>query len=882
MNFLLSQKLSFFLFLLMFFTVSHAQSIEKRIYNTTFTPNPPEIDGYMIDSCWNLVNWGSDFVQVLPYDGRPPSKQTSFKILYDQNNLYVFIRAFDSEPEKISRRLSRRDHFDGDMVEINIDSYYDQQTAFSFTAMASGTKGDEAVTEDGNQWDASWDPVWYLKTSIDTMGWCAEMKIPFSQLRFGKKMNHVWGIQVMRHIFRLEERSKWQFIPKGSPGQIHLFGELHGIGNLKPKRQIELLPYTVGRFERFEKEVSNPFLEGKSGNLSFGLDGKAAIANDLTLDFSVNPDFGQVEADPSEVNLTAYETYFSEKRPFFVEGKSIFEFQPSAMHVRNKTFSDDLFYSRRIGRPPRYVNESTGSVYCDIPQWTTILAAMKLSGKTKNGLSVGVLESITSREKVNIDSAGIRNTETAEPLTNYFAGRLQKDINKGETILGGMITAVNRKIDNPALDFLHSAAYAGGFDFKHSWNERTWYTAGNVLFSYVQGNEEALLATQESSARYFQRPDADYLSVDSSLTSLAGYGVTARLGRTSNKRWQFETSISLRSPGLEYNDMGYMQYADMIHHGTWVGYYLREPFSVFRDFYLNLNYWMYWNFSGELLSTLANLNFNSHFKNLWSIDCSFTRMNEYISTTLLRGGPSFTLPGGEDINLFMSTHQSKKISFYAGNYYSIGDSHSYLYKEYWTGITIRPVNAISVSFEPAYYIQNNHLQYVRTLHTGNETRYIFAELDQKTLSFSFRLNITIRPELTVEYYGQPFVSAGKYFNYKKITYPDAPVFRDRYHAFTESEVVSDLSDNTIRFDDDANGTYDFTIDNPDFNFKQFRSNLVIRWEYIPGSTLYLVWSQGRTTQTSGGRFSYGNDMQDLFQTIPHNVFLLKFSYRLFL
>jgi hypothetical protein len=878
MKLIILKRLAVSLILIVLFSSGYSQTIEKKTYQTAFTHEAPYIDGMMNDSCWNMVDWGGDFTQTQPYDNKPPSQQTSFKILYDDNNLYVFIRAFDTESKKISRRMSRRDNFDGDMVEINIDSYYDQQTAFSFTAMASGAKGDEAVTRDGNNWDESWNPVWYLKTSIDDKGWSAEMKIPFSQLRFGKKEEHVWGIQLMRHIFRLEERSTWQFIPKGSPGIVHLYGELHGINNIKPKRQIELLPYAVGRIERFGKQAGNPFMDGKSSDFSGGLDGKAAITNDLTLDFSINPDFGQVEADPSEVNLTAFETYFSERRPLFVEGKNIYEFNPSNTIVISNLGTDNLFYSRRIGRYPHYYPSVSDSEYVDMPESSRILGALKLSGKTKNGLSIGILESVTANEKALIDSAGTRRKESVEPLTNYFVGRLQKDFNKGETVLGGIFTAVNRAINDSVLNYLHTAAYTGGIDFRHNWKERTWYVAGNAEFSNVKGEEEALIATQRSSARYFQRPDANYLSVDSSLTSLAGYGGTIKLGRYSNKKLQFETSVTVRSPGLEFNDIGYMRYTDLIHHGTWVAYYLREPFSIFNNFYLNTNYWMYWNFSGKLQSTYANMNFNSQFKNRWRINGNFTRISKYTSTSLLRGGPSFTTPGGEEMNLNISTDQSKKFSFYFGNYHGIGDLNSYRYHEYWMGADMRPMNALSVSFEPEYSIQDKQLQYVKTTDMSGDPRYIFAELNQKTMSFTFRLNYTINPELSVEYYGQPFVSAGKYTDFKRITVPDADKFQNRYQIFTDAEINFNSADNLYNFDENTDGTTDYSIDNPDFNFRQFRSNLVIRWEYSPGSTLFLVWSQGRTSNASDGTFSYGSDMKDLFGVTPHNVFLLKFSY----
>jgi hypothetical protein len=864
--------------LICFFSSAWPQAIEKKTYQTSFTKIAPEIDGLMNDSCWNAVSWSGDFIQTQPTENKPPTQQTKFKILYDDNNLYVFIRAIDTEPEKISRIISRRDNFSGDMVEINIDSYYDQQTAFSFTATASGAKGDEAVSQDGDNWDSSWNPVWYLKTSIDDKGWCAEMKIPFSQLRFGNKSDHVWGIQLMRHIYRLEERSTWQFIPKGSPGMVHLFGELRGIKEIKPKKQIELLPYTVARVESFEKEEGNPFLTGKKSALSFGLDGKAAITNDLTLDFSINPDFGQVEADPSEVNLTAFESYFSERRPFFVEGKNIYEFQPSNTIVINNMGSDNLFYSRRIGRSPHNCPGLSANEHADIPESSTILGAMKLSGKTKKGLSIGILESVTANENAEIDNAGIRRKESVEPLTNYFVGRVQKDFKKGETVLGGIVTAVNRDIRNSSLNYLPAAAYTGGIDFSHKWKERTWYISGNAEFSHLKGKEEAMINTQRSSARYYQRPDANYVAVDSSLTSLTGYGGTIKFGRSSKKKIQFETSFTVRSPGLEFNDIGYMRYSDVIHHGTWVAYYLRDPFSIFNNFYLNTNYWMYWNFSGKHLSTFVNTNFSSQFKNRWRINGNFTRKGENISTNLLRGGPSFVLPGSYELNLNLSTDQSKKFKFNIGNYHGLGDVKSYRYHEYWMGLNFRPVNALSISFSPDFAIENSQLQYVETTRINNDPRYIFAQLDQKTLSFTFRLNYTFSPELSIEYYGQPFISAGKYTNFKKITTTDADKFSDRYYNFSSNEISYSTVGNTYSIDENGNGSAIYSFSNPDFNFRQFRSNLVVRWEYSPGSTVFLVWSQGRTSYDSNGIFKYGSDMKDLFGINPHNVFLIKFSY----
>jgi len=853
-------------------------TIVKRTFNTLFANNAPKTDGLLNDDCWNLVEWSSNFIQSHPAENKPPSQETAFKILYDNENLYVFIRAFDTDPDKISRIMSRRDNFNGDMVVVELDSYFDKQTAFLFAASASGAKSDEAISQDGNNGDDSWNPIWYLETSIDDKGWCAEMKIPFSQLRFGKKDAQIWGLEVSRNIYRIQETSQWQVIPKGSPGRVHLFGELNGINNIKPKHQVEIMPYAVARTERFEKIEGDPFNTGKLSKLSAGLDGKVAITNDFTLDFTVNPDFGQVEADPSEVNLTAFESYFSERRPFFVEGKNIFEFYPNQSIVIHNMYSDNLFYSRRIGRYPHNYPSVGGNEYVKMPESTTILGAMKISGKTKKGLSVGILESVTAKEEALIDNEGSRRKETVEPLTNYFTGRVQQDFNKGETTIGGIFTAVNRDIKAPTLDYLHSSAYVGGVDFRHNWKERTWYLAGNAEFSNVNGKPEALINTQTSSARYFQRPDANYLSVDSSMTSLPGYGTSLKFGRSSQKKIQFETSLTLRSPGLEFNDIGYMRYSDVIHHGTWVAYYIRNPFAIFNNFYLNTNYWMYWNFSGKLLSINTNMNFNSQFKNRWRLNGNFNRESENISTTLLRGGPSIILPGEQSFNLNIGSDPSKKLSFFIGSYHGSGDVKSSSGHEYYASINVRPLNSISISLEPGYGIQKSEMQYVNTLQVNGNPLYLFGKLDQKTLSFTFRINYTVNPELSLEYYGQPFISAGKYSAFKKITDVQANMFRDRYHTFTTDEITYSPQNNNFGVDQNGDNTEDFSFGNPDFNFRQFRSNLVVRWEYLPGSTVYLVWSQGRTSTDSDGMFSYGNDMKDLFKITPHNVFLLKFSY----
>ncbi len=867
--------LSFFLFVYLFTQPLLAQ---KKVYTTKHVnPHSPKIDGRLDDPAWDSVEWSTDFTQRLPNEGQAPSQETSFKILYDDDNLYVGVRAYDTEPEKIASQLSRRDHFPGDFVEINIDSRFDHQTAYSFTASVSGVRGDEFISQNGNNWDGSWDPIWNFKSNIDDRGWTAEMKIPFSQLRFSNKDEHIWGIQVMRNLFRKSERSIWQFVPQNSNGWVHLFGELHGLKGIKSSRQIELLPYTVGKYERFEKEEGNPFADGARSKARLGIDGKVGLSSDLILDFTVNPDFGQVEADPSQVNLTAFETYFQEKRPFFIEGRNIFNFQVARAAWGGSYSSDNLFYSRRIGRSPHYDPDTEDDEYVDFPENTSIVGAMKISGKTKSGLSIGVLESLTAREKAEIDYLGDRRQETVEPMTNYFVGRLQQDFDDGNTIIGGMFTATNRDITSSNLNYLHRSAYSGGLDLSHNWHDRIYYISGNTIFSHVRGDEEAILETQTSSRRYFQRPDAGHVEVDSSRTALSGYGGTIKFGRSGN--FQFQTGLTWRSPGLELNDSGYQRVADEINEWTWISYNFTKPFAIFHRLHLNANTHSAWNFDRDNKNNLLNTNFNTEFKNYWGLNASLTYNFESLSTSVLRGGPAAIVPGGIDANFNVNSDQRKKLHGHSSAVFCRDNEGSSAINNFCLGLTYRPTNTLDVSVHSDLNLRDDELQYVDTVEfeAENQDRYIFAEIEQKTVSLTFRVNYSLTPDLSIEYYGSPFISAAEYSKIKRITDPEADQYQDRFRIFDDSEISANDEDEAYDFDEDRDGEVDYSVDYPDFNFREYNSNLVIRWQYSAGSTLYLVWSQGRSNEVSNGEFHYRENMKDLFAIQPHNVFLIKFS-----
>lgn len=837
----------------------------------------PEIDGKITETAWNSAEWTGGFTQREPSDGKQPSEKTEFKIVYDDEALYVAIRSFDSNPELIDRRMTRRDDIDGDYVGFEIDSYFDRRTAFAFIVNAGGVKSDFLLYSDVGE-DYSWDPVWYVKTSVDSLGWLAEMKIPYTQIRFAKSEEYLWGLEVGRHIFRYDELSLWKPIPKSASGWVSQFGDLAGIHGIKPEREVELQPYVMGNVETYPGEEGNPYADGTDLGYNVGLDGKIAVTNDLTMNFTINPDFGQVEADPSVVNLTAFETFYTEKRPFFVEGQNIYSFKLTAGD--GGMAQDNLFYSRRIGRRPHYTPALIDGEYMKMPDNTTILGAFKLSGKTSNGWSVGVLESVTQEEMAKIDSEGHERKVTIEPWTNYYATRLQKDFNQGQTIIGGMVTATNRFIQDSTLDYLSDAAYTGGLDFLTYWKDRVYYLRVRGEFSYVTGSKEAITTIQESPVHFFQRPDADHLNYDPGKTSLLGHGGLIEYGKQGGGHWSYVAWVTWRSPGFELNDVGYLRQADIIQQVLWAGYQIFEPISIFRELNINFNQYSGWDFGGEFIYNGLNTNINTKFKNYWSLgtgaEYEFNNLDRYE----LRGGPAIVQPGATNLWMEASTDERKKLNFTAGTFVMWGNEQYSHSNDAWLHLNYRPFNSIQISIGPNYSKGMNQLQYVTTQEYNGSNSYILGTIDQEVVSADIRINLNITPDLTIQYWGQPFIFAGNYSEYKKATDTRADKYTDRFHVFAGQQIGFNEPDNVYNIDENMDGVIDYTFDNPDFKFSEWRSNLVLRWEYVPGSTLFIVWSQGLMNEEPVGNLSFPSDYGDLFGQQAHNVFLVKLSYRL--
>ncbi len=870
------KKYLFLLLILIPFWLS-GQEYEKRIYTTARITIPPDIDGELDDEAWSAGDWGGDFWQYEPTEAAPVNQKTEFKVLYDDNNIYVAIKAYDTAPDSIVSRMTRRDDMDGDQVVVAFDSYFDQRTAFGFGVSAAGVKGDLVWTDDGTNEDDTFDPIWYVKTSLFSWGWAAEMRIPLTQLRFSATGNQVWGFEVLRDIYRHNETDMWQPIARNASGLVHNAGLLQGLKDIKPCTQFDITPYGVAKFETYEGEEGNPWIDGTDFRLNAGLDVKIGVTNNMIMSLTVNPDFGQVEADPSEVNLTAFESYFQEKRPFFVESNNITSY--SLGLGQGSSGNDNLFYSRRIGRSPRLPYSPDNDDYTFTPSFTPIIGAAKLTGKSGNGWSVGAVEAVAAKVSTKVYNEASNETThvTAEPLANYAVGRIQKDINGGNTIIGGMLTNTIRSLDEDTEDYFHKNATSGGIDFTQYFGDKNYIFQLRTAFSNIGGTENAIARTQRSAIHNFTRPDANYVEYDPTRTSLSGFGgnlMTGKIGGNFNIIYL----SAWKSPGLELNDIGYMRIADQYIGAVVFSYNIYKPFGIFNQMGFGTNIIHAHDFGGTLTNLGDEFSWQAQFKNLWSAYLGGQVYGEEKDNHLLRGGPSMKMPGSASLNGGFDSNNRKKFVVELNGNYSWGFEDVYKSAGVSLELSYRPVSTLNFSIEPEFEKTFNTMQYVTEISlTGGvyTPRYIFGSIDQKILSMSLRIDYNITPDLTIQYWGQPFFGSGDYNEFKYITDPVADEYADRFLTYLSGEIHLNESEGKY---------YDITdrylFDNPDFTVSEFLHNLVVRWEFLPGSTVYLVWSQTREYSTGDGLFDFATQASDLFtNNKAHDVFLIKLSYR---
>jgi len=799
----------------------------------------PVLDGKDADEIWRSAEPITAFRQFEPVEDGEPPMATEARVAYDDRYFYVFVRAFDPRPDSIRSYLSRRDvRTPSDQLKVMLDSYHDRRTGYEFAVNPAGVKRDYSMDNDGNE-DESWDGVWDVATRIDEQGWTAEFRIPFSQLRFPPERSLTFGFGIWRDIARTNVRVSWPVYRRTKPGLSSQLGEVSGIENVAAPRRIEVTPYAV------QKDLTLARANGTFGRMqqmTGGADLKYGLTSNLTVDATINPDFGQVESDPSVLNLTAFETFFQERRPFFLEGAGIFRYDLSC----SDGVCNGLFYSRRVGRSPQlaglYGNATT-------KQNTNIVAAAKVTGRLASGLSVGVLDATTERVRGPLD-------ETVEPQANYFVGRLKQDFRKGNSGVGLMLTATNRRLDATSRDYLREGAYVLGVDGRHRFGGNNYELSGHFAASRVNGSRAAIAATQQSAAHYYQRPDGGP-GFDSTRTSLAGYRAQLGVSKNGGGITRFWTGATHTSPGFEINDLGFLSQADVRAYNNWFQLAYNTPSRWYRKAFVNLNQWNAWNSAGLATERGGNINAHAQFTNQWWGHAGYNLNNvgAIYDDRASRGGPAVRRSFSRSFWAGFETDQRWRVSpGVFTNGYASTESGSWGF-----GVDQQTAIRVSTRFQAtvgvSFWRGADDTQWKGNFDTLGTRHFTFARLDQTVASLATRLDFTATPTLTLQLYASPFLTSGQYTNWRELKDPRAARYADRFQPFT--------------LQGDPGG----------FNFKQFRSNTVVRWEYRPGSTLFLVWTQGRTQDgLDPGSFSAGRDVGNLFRVRPDNTFLLKTSY----
>jgi hypothetical protein len=840
-------------------------------------PEPPQagatrttlairVDGALDDAAWQAATPITGFRQLDPQEGQSATERTEVRVLYDDQALYIGARLYDRQP--VRSRLGRRDMgmSASDWLTVILDTNHDHRTAVGFEVNPAGVRRDQTRAQDGSE-DDSWDPVWEAETSVTDSGWVAEMRIPFSQMRFSGAAVQTWGMQVERQIARNQEFSVWSFTPRDQPGGIPRFGHLAGLERIPTGKRLEVLPYVVSRAENVERGA-NPFRDDREYGADAGVDLKYRLTSNFTLDATVNPDFGQVEVDPAVLNLTAFETQFAERRPFFVEGSEIFRFGGDGTNL--------AFYSRRIGRQPTLEPPYDA---IDVPTTTRILGAAKLSGRTQGGWSIGVLDAVTRREEARFRlEDGEDGRQTAEPLTNFFVGRARRETRAGQTAIGGFVGAVNRNLDTDELNAaLRSAAYSGGVDLFHQWGERHWTLTGFLAGSHVRGDEGALISTQQLPYHYFGRPDADHLQLDSALSSLSGFAGAVTVNRQMGRHWNVNGRLNTISPGYEVSDLGFQRRADRIDAEVGANYSETRPGKVLRRYYTYGSALMEHNYGWENISNRLFWGANGQLLNYWSGYLNLgTSLPGTMDDRLTRGGPAAHRVGFSSINAGVSTDPRKKVIGDIGFFYQRdgagGDA-----SELGAAVTLRPAPHWELSVGPSLSRSHTVAQYLArvTDPLATETfgsRYVFASLDQTSVALETRLNYTFTPALSLQVYMQPFIASGEFGPAKELARPRT------FEFLTYGEDVGQVVDGRIYPNGTGEGALSFAVPQPDFNVRSLRGNAVLRWEWRPGSTMYVAWQQTRESSEAFGDFSLSRDTEGLFGAQPDNVFLIKVSY----
>ncbi len=837
-------------------------------------------DGALDDPAWRSAVFISDFIQKEPNEGSQPSERTEVAFLFDDGVLYVGARMYNSSSDSVAAQFSRKDQNNGNaaMLQVSLDTYYDRRTAYTFAVTAAGVRLDWYNPRDQEfNRDMTYDPVWQAKTTIDSLGWTAEMAIPLSQLRFNAGQP-VWGLNITRIIPNKNEHIYWSYVPRNENGWASRFGGLDGMDDLSPKRRVEFLPFVASEARVTSTELvdgGSPFESTRSVQGRVGADLKMGFGPNLTLDATVLPDFGQVDADPAEVNLSQFETIFGERRPFFTEGNQL---------LRGRGSMPTYYNSRRIGRAPR---GSVSGDYTDIPDVTTILGAAKLTGRLQSGLSIGALGALTQREYGRFTTAGGPIDEReVEPMTGYGILRLQQEFGADASTAGLTLTGVSRNFDSEEMRVvLADQAITGGSDFALRFQGGKYEVRGHAGFSYVHGSAPSIGSLQTASARYYQRPDADYVTYDPTRTSLFGYSASLQASKNAGKHWLWGTGIWADSPGLELNDIGVIRRADDIQSWFFLNYRETEPGETFRRYNFWINPSVGWNFGGIRkdtgIWTGGNLTWNNYMWNNFNLAYHPTTMSD----NLTRGGPLMQNIGGWRARLSWGNNRADNLNWsVGGGYNDVNYSQSV---NAFVRIGAQPSPRLQFSVSPSYFSQSNGRQYYTLRDQGSQatfgSRYIFANIDFSQISAQFRINYLFSPTLSLELYAEPFVARGNYTQFGELSAAQSSALRVYGEPGTGTDIVPVVGgDGRVEgydvTDRASTSPGSFSLPNNNFNTTSFRSNLVLRWEWSPGSTVFLVWQQNKSSFAPDGSPLEPGALFDAVSAPGRNIIAIKANY----
>ena len=839
------------------------------------------LDGKLTEPIWQTAAV-KEFTQKDPNEGKPVSEDTQVWVAYDDANLYIAAKLKDSKPESIDASLIRRDNYIvSDWFALYLDPYNDKKSGYYFVVNAGGSKRDGILFNDS--WDDdSWDGIWDANVSVDETGWTVEIKIPFSQLRFNEAEQMKWGINFAREIKRNNERAYFVMVPKNESGFVSKFASLEGLDGIKPKQRFEVLPYVVQKTQFLVHDQNDPFYKSNQFKTSLGGDFKIGIGSNLNLDATINPDFGQVEVDPAVINLSAFESYFQEKRPFFIEGNKLFMFGVGGVN-NNWGFNfgwPELFYSRRIGRAPRGSTSSTD--FINYPSETRILGAAKLTGKLDETFSIAALGAATERTYATLFNSGFQSQEEIEPLTYYGVLRGKKEFNGGNQSVGLMITSVNRNLNDGSLkSSLAQNAFAFGIDgYTYLGDDKEFALAAAIAGTYVNGTKEYVQKLQKQPYRYYQRPDAEFATFDPNRTSLAGYYGRVMLNKQKGN-FYFNTALGVVSPGFEQNDLGFQWMADRINGHLVLGYRWYEPDGIFRSKQVYLSHARSYDFDGNVLSNFIWFRAGGTFTNYYGLNIGGNYSFEGFNKTLTRGGPLVKNPSEWNVWMFANSDSREKIIVNTNLWYS-RDALDGVGVETSLEVEWRPNTKVSLSIGPSYSSGSDPRQWVGnfsdpTATNTYNTRYVLGKIEQNNLSANIRLSWTFSPTLSLQLFMQPFFAVGKYSEFKEIA--KSKTLDINYYGQNGSTINYDSENSVYNVDPDGNGPSNgFSFSDPNFNYKSLRGTAVLRWEVLPGSIFYFVWSHNQTNFENPGDFNFSRDFKNLWRADGDNILMVKFSY----